>query len=257
MKKEVLPKHDAVACDVCGRTILKGEAAEPYLAGGERRLVCELCRERAVAEGWIPEAHGAAVAGQPRRASGRRSLLGRLRRRDDEQELDLPPGGGESLGLDPVEQQPDAAAEELEPAAPTPEQASSSSTVSTERSGPRDPRHVRAVPSNAQLKVERALDLFNQSEHPRTVAGITRTLGGPWVSANPLADTPSAVAIVVAWELSWYRYRVDLADSDRPVTLVDTGEELGELAEDLRAWNAVSDDEGRLGVAAVDEEVTR
>ena len=48
----------------------------------------------------------------------------------------------------------------------------------------RDPRHVRAVPTNAQLKLERALDLFNGSEHLRTVAGLARTLGPPQVSAT-------------------------------------------------------------------------
>ena len=227
---------------------MKGEAAEPYLAGGERRLVCELCRARAVAEGWIPEAHGATVAGVRRRSAGRRSLLGRLRRRGED-EVELPPGGGELLedfdqaefdAQAPIEPAPGSGDDEHAAAAEPP----------SERSRPRDPRHVRAVPSNAQLKVERALGLFNESEHPRTIAGITRTLGSPWVSANPLADTPSAVAIVVAWEISWYRYRVDLADGDRPVTLVDTGQELGELAEDLRAWNAGASAEGLLGVVA-------
>jgi hypothetical protein len=28
------------------------------------------------------------------------------------------------------------------------------------------------------------------------------------------------VSITVAWELSWYRYRVDLGDADDPVTLL-------------------------------------
>ena len=44
------------------------------------------------------------------------------------------------------------------------------------------PRHVRAVPTNAELKMERALDVFNASEHPRTVAGVARTLGAPGAS---------------------------------------------------------------------------
>src|ERR1700742_4158987 len=44
-----------VACDVCGRTLLRGEHAEHYLAGGERRRVCDLCTSRAQHEGWIRE----------------------------------------------------------------------------------------------------------------------------------------------------------------------------------------------------------
>ena len=53
------------------------------------------------------------------------------------------------------------------------------------RSRPRSPRQVKAVPTNAQLKIERALELFNASEHPRTVAGLARTLG---ISARRRGD---------------------------------------------------------------------
>src|SRR5690349_22108707 len=44
-----------IACDVCGRTLLRGEHAEHFLAGGERRRVCDLCTARAQHEGWIRE----------------------------------------------------------------------------------------------------------------------------------------------------------------------------------------------------------
>ena len=36
-----------LVCDVCGRTLLRGERSHPYLEGGERRTVCELCTSRA------------------------------------------------------------------------------------------------------------------------------------------------------------------------------------------------------------------
>jgi hypothetical protein len=107
---------------------------------------------------------------------------------------------------------------------------------------------VRAVPTNAQVKVERALELFNNSEHLRTTSGIARTLGEPWVSASPVPEAPSEVSIVVAWELSWYRYRVDLGDADDPVTLLSKGEELHELDEAMRDWNATTLPDGRLAV---------
>jgi hypothetical protein len=107
------------------------------------------------------------------------------------------------------------------------------------------------VPTTAEVKVERALEMFNESAHPRTIAGIARTLGTPSVHASPDGRAPSEVTIVVAWELSWYRYRVDLGDEDEPILLVEKGDELSELEEPLRAWNAVADDGGRLGVDVV------
>jgi hypothetical protein len=101
------------------------------------------------------------------------------------------------------------------------------------------------------VKVERALEMFNDSDHPRTIAGIARTLGTPWVHASPDGTAPSEVTIVVAWELSWYRYRVDLGDQHEPIVLIEKGDELGELEEPLRVWNAIADDNGRLGADVV------
>ena len=109
-----------------------------------------------------------------------------------------------------------------------------------------DARQIRAVPTTAEVKVDRALELFNASDHPRTIAGIARTLGAPWVHASPDTTAPSEVTIVVAWELAWYRYRVDLGDADEPILLLEKGDELSELEEPLREWNALADDDGRL-----------
>jgi hypothetical protein len=110
----------------------------------------------------------------------------------------------------------------------------------------RDARQIRAVPTTAEVKVERALELFNASDHPRTIGGIARTLGAPWVHASPDTSAPSEVTIVVAWELSWYRYRVDLADADESILLLEKGDELAELEEPLREWNVLADENGRL-----------
>jgi hypothetical protein len=96
------------------------------------------------------------------------------------------------------------------------------------------------------VKVDRALELFNASGHQRTVAGLARTLGSPWVSALPDPAQASAVSVVVAWELSWYRYRVDLGDEADPVMMLDKGEELEQIDESLRGWNAALDTNGRV-----------
>jgi hypothetical protein len=251
MKKELRPIHDDVSCDICGRTILKGERTEAYLApGGQRHVVCELCTDRAYNEGWIRESAHMDMPASTRRPQERRSLFGRMRnkRRDAEPApgpLEEPPRFEEdfdSNGGPPVAEPAMDASEAIDAPPPPP----APSTPPPPRR--RDARHVRAVPTNAQVKVERALELFNSSEHVRTIGGISRTLGEPWVSATPLHEAPSEVAITVAWELSWYRYRVDLGDAADPVTLVSKGQELEELDESMRDWNATALADGKLAV---------
>jgi hypothetical protein len=235
-KKELKTDEEARSCDICGRTILKGERTEPYLApGGRRKTVCELCKPRADHEGWIREsAHGEIPAARARPAQ-RGSFVGRLRGLFESE------GGGE----------PEAAGDEAPPVIDDEPAPREREPVRPRQQARRDGRHIRAVPTTAEVKVERALEMFNASDHPRTIAGIARTLGTPWVHASPDGGVPSEVTIIVAWELSWYRYRVDLGDEDEPILLVEKGDELGELEESLRVWNAIADDGGRLGADVV------
>jgi hypothetical protein len=102
--------------------------------------------------------------------------------------------------------------------------------------------------------VERALELFNASDHRRTIAGLVKTLGPPWVAALPDLEQASEVSVVVAWELSWYRFRVDLGDEADPVVLLHKGEELEEIPEPLRTWNGTVDADGRLLVGVGTEQ---
>jgi predicted Fe-S protein YdhL (DUF1289 family) len=247
VKKELRPVHDAVSCDVCGRTILKGERAEWYLApGGDRRQVCDLCAVRAQHHGWIRESGAGDIPARVPRNEPRRGVLGRLRKRrpaaaPGEDEARLGDHGGHGVRLQPDSlTKPDPRSERDED--PTPAPAPPRRTPSR----PQAPRHVRAVPTTAEVKIERALELFNGSGHQRTVAGLARTLGQPWISALPDPNQASAVSVLVAWELSWYRYRVDLGDEADPVMMLDKGEELDQIDESLRSWNAALDADGRL-----------
>src|SRR6266576_1276293 len=82
VSKELRPTLDHGNCDVCGRSILKGERTDVYLApGGQRKLVCELCTDRAFQEGWIRESAHDELPASMRRTEPRRSILSRFRRR--------------------------------------------------------------------------------------------------------------------------------------------------------------------------------
>jgi hypothetical protein len=224
-----------ISCDVCGRTLLRGERAESYLAGGERRQVCELCTVRAQHEGWIREDGGDELTLRTSRQEGRgRGFLEKLRARRER---------AREVAEEAAAEEETAAYEAREPAresaAPPPDL-------------PRRPRHVRAVPTNAELKVERALEVFNASEHTRTVGGIARSLGAPAVSARPLPDRPSVVAIAVMWELSWYRFEIDLSDEAGGVRQMAQGAELSELDADEQVANAAADERGGLHLASAE-----
>jgi hypothetical protein len=229
-----------VSCDVCGRTLLRGERAEAFLAGGSRRTVCELCTARAQHEGWILESGIDEVAVRtPQRERGR-SFLDRLRsRRDRARELAAVDSDDDpEFELPPLDNQP---YEAPAPAPPPPP-------------APRKPRHVRAVPTNAELKMQRALEVFNSSQHVRTVGGVARSLGAPAVFVRPLVERPSVVSIAVMWELSWYRFEVDLSDEGSGVLRAGHGAELSELSPEDQYSNAAADERGALSLSAPAED---
>jgi hypothetical protein len=227
--KDIRTAQVQVSCDVCGRTLLRGEHAETYLAGGSRRQVCELCTARAVHEGWVRE--GAALERATRSFGGerRRSLLGRLWRSGGgrrEEPTATPSAGANGSGSswhEPAEEREPLPAQSFEP------------------------RQVHAVPTSVEQRTLSAIERFNRSEHPRTVAGVARSLGAPVVVVRPTEAQSSLMSIVVSWELCWYRYEVDLSDGGAAVRLAGQGYELDEIAvEDRVEANAAADEYGTL-----------
>jgi hypothetical protein len=230
--RDIRTNQQDISCDICGRTLLRGERAESFLAGGVRRQVCELCTARAQHEGWIRESGADELTLRSGRHEGRTRLVDRLRARRERARSVADAQAAQELAEAGVHfDTPPARAPE-----PAPEP-------------PREPRHVRAVPTNADLKMERALGVFNRSEHVRTVGGVARSLGPPAVAVRPLPDRPSVVAITVMWELSWYRFEVDLSDEGSGVRREGQGAELDDLSEEEQRVNAAADERGGLHLA--------
>jgi hypothetical protein len=260
----------AVACDVCGRNLLRGEQPDVFLAGGQRRMVCELCRARATHEGWLREADGAPGSFPVARGRRGRTLMGRLRPRrvaaeeaayDDGPQAPMPDGDYEpdfALAADAAtEALPDddwvpvPAAPQIVSADPVRPARARGTRATRAADAARSPRSVHAVPTNADFKAARALEVFNASEHPRRMAGVARSLGLPEVTARPITPDSTVMTIVVAWELCWYRYEVDLGDERSGARLVSQGAELEELDALDRVANATADERGELRMLAL------
>lgn len=237
MSKQLRATDEHMICEVCGRTMLKGERTEPYLTPSrERKLVCQLCAPRAQQEGWIRESANPGTPARPPRPQEGGKRFRRARR------VAL----GLREGLLP-DNSASATEESAQATRPAPHEGPDGMGDRSRRARFRsDPRHVRAVPTNVQLKLERAIELFNESEHPRTVAGIARTLGSPRVSASTSAASSAEVILTVAWDISWYQFVIDLSDTHDPVRMDARGEELDELRPEARDWNATAREDGSL-----------
>ena len=99
--------------------------------------------------------------------------------------------------------------------------------------------------SEQELAIVEAADLFNASQYRRTVGGIGKSLGEPRVSVVALSGVNAEVVLTVAWEISWYQYRIS-PDSDNPVRLEGRGHDPAELEGSLTEWNARMDESGRI-----------
>jgi hypothetical protein len=214
--KDIRTSLNHTTCDVCGRTLLRGEHPDVYVAGGERRWVCDLCTSRALHEGWVREGTVPDFDRDTQARDRRRTPLRWLRSRRVHD-------GVESVGSYPQDQ-----------------------PVPAYVVGVREPRHVRAVPASVENKIASGIEAFNSSEHARTIAGVARSLGSPSVSVQPVEGHPSIVTVVAAWELCWYRYEIDLSDEPSGVRLAAQGSELEELVPGEREGNATADADGLL-----------
>jgi hypothetical protein len=234
--RTIVTSQPDVACDVCERRLLRGEQHEVFLAAGRPRTVCELCAPRATHEGWLRESEERSVSQPPLRTRRGRNLFGRLRQATRlEDSSPEPAGTGEPYAGEPEQYDflgGDGGA--AAPAGPAPLAGGSQLPAEDDVAGP----------------VERAIEAFNASEGPRRVASLARSLGA--ASVNIRADEDlGVVTIVVAWELCWYRYRVDFDEQGFRVSVTAQGTELEELARADRVANAAADELGALSLTGI------
>jgi hypothetical protein len=100
--------------------------------------------------------------------------------------------------------------------------------------------------SDDELAMVEAADLFNASQYRRTVGGIGKSLGAPQASIVVLSGVNAEMVVTVAWDISWYQYRV-APDSDNPVRLEGRGHDPeAELEGAFTEWNAHVEEDGRI-----------
>jgi hypothetical protein len=245
----IVTSQPTVACDVCERSLLRGEQPDIFLAAGRRLTVCELCAPRAAHEGWIRESENPPLSLPPMRSRRGRSFLDRLPApfrarqlaRPEAAERPLPAqSAGEEHPYDFLDVPARAGAEPV-PAQPFDGRSEAFEAVA--EAGDIDEQRPVSV-------LERATQIFNASEYPRRIAGVARSLGAPEVNVRSAEHLASVVVIVVAWELCWYRYEVDLSEAEVDVRVLAQGTELSELAREERIVNAVAGESGALALTA-------
>ena len=103
---------------------------------------------------------------------------------------------------------------------------------------------LRRLSVPEQQMVE-AAEVFNGSDYRRTVGGIAKSLGEPRASIVPLSGVSGELVVTVAWDISWYQYRL-VFDSAQPIRLAERGYELDDLEGRFKHWNAHLHGDGRV-----------
>lgn len=227
--KSLRPKSETETCSICGRRLLQGEHVNWYVApDSSRHAVCELCIPRAERVRWVREREGEEIVQLRPSRSERRGFMSRVSEFFGGVEPDETDDFAERPEQEQRRKQRSSRRQREEEAAPPPLPA----------------RDVRAVPTGPEAQLEQGIELFNLSQFPRTIAGLTRSLGDAQVSAVNNAD--GTVEIVVGWDIAWYSYRVTLGDATEPVEQSGRGNDVAELVGRVTEWNAAADGFGRL-----------
>jgi hypothetical protein len=236
--RSIVTSQPDVECDVCERRLLRGEQPDVFLDAGHPRMVCELCAPRAAHQGWKRGSEAQLLASSSLSSRRGRGLLGRLRQ---SRRVDAPRGRRVIDG----QPQPFDLLEDGAPADADLDDALGS--LAPDELGI-EQRHAAPL-SAEEILLAQAIDAFNASEYTRRAASLARSLGAPEVTVRPGVAVASSVVIVLAWELCWYSYEVDLDDMQGvEVRAIGQGTELSELGAEDRLANALADERGALAL---------
>jgi hypothetical protein len=241
--RSIVTSQPDVECDVCERRLLRGEQPDVFLDAGQPRTVCELCAPRAAHQGWKRGSEEALLGSASLSSRRGRGLLGRLR----QSRSAASPGGRRGALTD--EPHPFDLLGEGAPAGDV--AALDELTAPFAGDGAQSYAREDAVAplSPEQALLQQAIDAFNASEYTRRAASLARSLGAAEVTVRPGVAVASSVVIVLAWELCWYSYEVDLDDMQGiEVRAIGQGTELSELGAEDRLANALADERGALAL---------
>lgn len=107
---------------------------------------------------------------------------------------------------------------------------------------------LRATPVGAAA-IPVALASFNDTQHARTLAGLSRTLGTPRASVVPRSPTDREVVLTVAWDIVWYQFQIKPDGTIEPTK----GMHLDELPVRWQQWNCDVKPNGRISMPPEDE----
>ena len=212
-----------ISCDVCGRTLLRGEQPETFLAGGAAPPGVRAVHRARPARGVDPRVRRrrpAAAFGAQRppaalvRRTASAATAGRARRSRPSRPRAVAAAGGAGARARRLTQRTSDAARRR-PRSPTSRRASRATCAPCRRT-PSSRCSGRSRSSTAPSTCARSAASRARSGRPPS-----------WV--RPLGDRPSVVSIAVMWELSWYRYEIDLSEEAHGVRRAAQGDELSEL----------------------------
>lgn len=106
------------------------------------------------------------------------------------------------------------------------------------------PQRVKAEPTGSAGRARAAIEHFNASPHRGTITSVGNSLGEPIVTLLEVSE--EEYDIVAAWDLCWYRWRVETGQGGATVVEAGRGFEKSELERDEISGGVATAADGTL-----------